>query len=83
MNAFTAAATGLLACLVPCGIVIVRGRPIDGAVALQLCGTLTVLALICMAEGFHRTAYLDVPVVAAVLSPISGIVFARFIGRWL
>jgi multicomponent Na+:H+ antiporter subunit F len=83
VNAFTVAATVLLGGFVPCGIVILRGRPIDGVVALQLCGTLTVLALICLAEGFHRTAYLDVPVVAAVLSPISGIVFARFLGRWL
>jgi multisubunit Na+/H+ antiporter MnhF subunit len=52
-------------------------------VALQLAGTLTVLILLCLSEGFHRSFEFTVPVVAAVLSLIGGLVFARFLGRWL
>jgi multisubunit Na+/H+ antiporter MnhF subunit len=83
VNAFVVAATVLVSGFLPCGFVIVRARPIDAVVALQLSGTLAVLVLLCLAEGFHRTSYLDVPVITAVISPIGVVVFARFIGRWL
>ena len=83
MNAFTVAATALLAGLVPCGIVCVRARPIDGLVALELVGAVATLVLLCLAEGFHRSAYFDVPVVCAALTFVGGLVFARFLGRWL
>jgi multisubunit Na+/H+ antiporter MnhF subunit len=83
VNAFLLAATTLLAGLVPLGAVAVRRRPIDGLVALELAGTLMVLALVCLAEGFHRSSYYAVPVVAAAMSWTGGLVFARFLGRWL
>jgi multisubunit Na+/H+ antiporter MnhF subunit len=42
-----------------------------------------VLTLLCFAEGFHRSTYYTVAVIAAVMSWIGGLVFARFLGRWL
>ena len=83
MNAFTIAATVLLGAFVPLGWVAARRRPIDGLVALQLAGTLTVLVFLCLAEGFHRSFEYSLAVVAAVVSWIGGLVFARFLGRWL
>lgn len=83
MNAFTIAATVLLAGFVPLGWIGARRRPIDGLVALQLAGTLTVLILMCLAAGFERDFEYSVAVVAAVVSWIGGLVFARFLGRWL
>lgn len=83
MNAFDIAATALLVMLAPVGVVIVRRRPIDALVALELAGAIFVLALLCFAEGFHRSTYYGVAVVGAVLSWISGLVYARFLGRWL
>jgi multisubunit Na+/H+ antiporter MnhF subunit len=44
---------------------------------------LTVLVLLCLSAGFHRSFEYSVAVVAAVLSWIGGLVFARFLGRWL
>ena len=82
MNAFTVAATALLAGLVPLGAVAVRRRAIDGLVALEASGALMVLALLCLAEGFHRSTYYDVAVIAALMSWIGGLVFTRFLGRW-
>lgn len=83
MNAFTVAATVLLGGFVPLGWAASRRRPIDGLVALELAGTLTMLALLCLAEGFHRSFEYGVAVVAAVLVWVGGLVFARFLGRWL
>jgi multisubunit Na+/H+ antiporter MnhF subunit len=83
VNAFTIAATVLLAGYLPLGFVALRSRPIDGVVALQLGGTLAVLVLLCFAEGFHRSFEYSLPIVAAVMSWIGGLVFVRFLGRWL
>ena len=60
-----------------------RSRPIDGVVALELTGGLGVLVLLCLAEGLHRSFLYGVAVVGAVMSLIGGLVFARFLGRWL
>jgi multisubunit Na+/H+ antiporter MnhF subunit len=42
-----------------------------------------VLVLLCLAEGFHRSFEYAVAIVAAVMSWLGGLVFARFLGRWL
>lgn len=83
MNAFTIAAVGLLAGFLPLGAVAVRSRPIDGVVALQLAGTVATLVLLCLAEGLHRSFLYALPVVAALMSWLGGLVFVRFLGRWL
>lgn len=81
MNAFTIAATALLVGFVPIGIVCVRGRELDGVVALELAGAVAALVFLCLGEGFHRSAYFDVPIVCAALSWVSGMVFVRFFAR--
>jgi multisubunit Na+/H+ antiporter MnhF subunit len=83
VNAFTVAATVLLAGFVPLGWVALRSRPIDGVIALQLCGTVGVLVLMCLAEGLHRSFMYGLPIVAAVMSWVGGLVFVRFLGRWV
>lgn len=83
MNAFLVAATVLLAAFAPLLAITVRRRPIDGLVALELGGAILVLTLLCLAEGFHRGTYAAVAVVGAVVSWIGGLVYARFLGRWL
>jgi len=83
VNAFLWAAMALLLGLVPCGAVCLRARVIDGVVALLLAGSVTVTALICLAQGLHSSSAFDVPVVAALAVWISGMIFARFMGRFL
>jgi multisubunit Na+/H+ antiporter MnhF subunit len=83
MNAFTIAATVLLLGFLPLGFVALRARPIDGVVAMQLAGTVATLVLLCLAEGLQRSFLYTLPVVAALMSWIGGLVFARFLGRWL
>lgn len=83
MNAFAIAATVLLALLAPLGVAITFRRPADALVALELGATITVLVLLCLAESFHRSTYFTVGVVAALAYWVSGLVFVRFLGRWL
>ncbi len=82
MNAFLIAATALLAILVLPGFVLVRGRPIDAVVALQVCGTTITLVLLCLAAGFHQSFYFNVPLVAAFCIWTCGLIYLRFIGRY-
>ena len=83
MTAFMWATFGLLACFVPLVVVVLRGREIDGVVALELCGTLTTLVLLCLAQAFGRTSYFTLPIICAASTWIGGLVFARFLGRVL
>lgn len=83
MTAFMWASFGLIACFVPLVLVILLGREIDGVVALELCGTITTLTLLCLAQAFQHSAYFDLPIACAVATWISGLVFARFFGRVL
>ena len=81
MNAFLIAGTVMLAAFVPVLVVCVLRPPIDGVVALELSGALATTILLCLAQGFARPSYLDLPIAAAVLSAAGGLVFARFLGR--
>jgi multicomponent Na+:H+ antiporter subunit F len=83
LNAFLIAATVLLVATVIPGTVCVRGRRIEAVVALELCGTLATLALLCLAQGFDRAVYFNVALVCAAVTWIGGLVFARFFGRVL
>jgi multisubunit Na+/H+ antiporter MnhF subunit len=83
VTAFTWAAFGLLACFVPLVLVVLLAREIDGVVALELCGTVATLVLICLAQSFGRTAYFGVAIVCAATTWVGGLVFARFFGRVL
>jgi multisubunit Na+/H+ antiporter MnhF subunit len=83
LNAFEVAGTVLLAGFFPLLWCAATRRAIDGLVALELAGTLTVLVLLCFGEGFHRSFEFGVAIVAAVLAWAGGLVFARFLGRWL
>lgn len=83
MNAFLLAGTVLVVLMVLPAIVCLRARPIEGVVALQLCGTLLVTALLALTEGFHRSIYFNVPLIAAAVTWIGGLIFVRMLGRFL
>ncbi|HET7760688.1 MAG TPA: monovalent cation/H+ antiporter complex subunit F [Gaiellaceae bacterium] len=84
MNVWLVAATVLLAGLVPCGWVLLRGRIEDALVAVELVSTLVTVVLLLLAEGFHRSVYFELALVLAAMSFVGALVFVRFIGdRWL
>ena len=54
----------------------------SGLVALETAGAVLVLALLCLSVGLGESILFVLPVIAAVVSWIGGLVFARFLGRW-
>ena len=83
MNAFTIAATAMLAGFVPLLLVCVRAGAVDALIALELAAALTTTILLCLAEGLGSSAMFGVPVVCATVTWVGGLVFARFMGRHL
>lgn len=83
MNAFLIAATVLVAALAPLLLVASVRRPIDGLVAVEAAAAVTTLALLCLSVGLGDSVLFTVAVIAAVASWIGGLVFARFLGRWI
>jgi len=83
MNGFVIAAVAMLAAVVPCGIVLWRGQLMAAVVAYEAISSIVVMVLVLLAEGFRRPAEFELPVLLAVLLFGSGLVFVRFLERWL
>ncbi|MFY9886689.1 MAG: hypothetical protein WAK71_00145 [Streptosporangiaceae bacterium] len=83
MNVFVLAAIGMLVAVLPCLVVVWRGQTMEAVVAYEAIGSISVLTLILLAEGFRRTGEFELPVLLAVLLLGSGLVFVRFLERWL
>jgi multisubunit Na+/H+ antiporter MnhF subunit len=83
VNAFLIAATVLIAALAPLLLAASVRRPIDGLVALEAAGAVATLALVCLSVGLGESIFFTVAVIASVALWIGGLVFARFLGRWI
>ena len=79
MNVWLTGATVLLAALLPCGFVLVQAAILDALVALELVTTLTTVALVLLAEGYHRSSYFAVPIVLAFLNVVGALIFIRLL----
>ncbi|WP_181139118.1 monovalent cation/H+ antiporter complex subunit F [Streptomyces sp. Ru72] len=78
---FLIAAAVLLLGFAPLVPVCVRGRAIDGLVALELGGGMATLAVVCVAVGTQSSSATGVALITAVLSWVSGLLCARFLDR--
>jgi multicomponent Na+:H+ antiporter subunit F len=83
VNVFLLAALGMMLCLVPCAIVCFRGEATDRLVGLEMAGIIDVMVLVLLAEGFHRPPFYDLALAFGLLSFGAGLVFTRFLERWL
>lgn len=83
MNAWLISATILLFALIPVAIVVFKGDPMDRLVGLELGGIMTTLILMLLAHGFQRLPFYDLALAAGLLSFGGGLVFVRFLERWL
>jgi multicomponent Na+:H+ antiporter subunit F len=83
MNEWLIAATVLLLGLVPCGWVMRRGSIVEALIGLQMATMLETVALLLLAEGYHRAPFFDLALVLALLSLAGGLVFARMLERWV
>jgi multicomponent Na+:H+ antiporter subunit F len=83
VNSFVIAAIAMLVAVIPCGIVVVRGQLMDAVVAYEAITSVVLMVLILLAEGFRRPGEFELPVLLALLLFGSGLVFVRFLERWL
>ena len=83
MNYWLWSTVGLMFALLPC-LYICAFKPLpDRLVALEFASCIITLQMVCLAEGFHRPSFYDLPLTLALLSFGGGMVFARFLQRWL
>ncbi|HEX9107360.1 MAG TPA: monovalent cation/H+ antiporter complex subunit F [Longimicrobiales bacterium] len=83
MNAWLVGAAVLMLALLPCAWVCLRGRPMDRLVGLEMTGVVLTLLLLLLAEGFHRIPFFDLALALGILQFGAGLVFTRFLERWL
>jgi multisubunit Na+/H+ antiporter MnhF subunit len=83
MNPWLVSATVMLGSLVCALAVIATKEALDGVVALELTGAVVTQIMLLIAVGFGDTSFGDLCVVLAFLSLGGGLVFARFMERWL
>jgi multicomponent Na+:H+ antiporter subunit F len=83
VNGFVLAAIAMLIGTIPCAIVIWRGEVMAAVVAYEALSSIVVMVLALLAEGLRRSGEFELPVLLAVLLFGSGLVFVRFLERWL
>jgi multisubunit Na+/H+ antiporter MnhF subunit len=83
MNAWLVAATALLAGELLLVLACFRGHPVDSLVAMEATGVVSALALLLLAEGFHRSSFADLALVLALLAYVGSLTFVRFMERWV
>ncbi len=83
MNDWLIAATALLFALGLCGLAVFRGNPMERLLGLELGATVQVLVLLLLAQGFAQPSFFDLALSSAFLTLGGGLVFARFLERWL
>jgi len=82
-NVWLEGAIALIIGLIPCGIVAFRGDSTNRLVGLEAATVVVVMTMMLLAEGYHRSFLFDLALMLALLSFGGGMVFARFLERWL
>ncbi len=80
---FRIAAAGLLLALVGTAPVVMRGDVVARAAGLQMAGVTVTLLLLVLAQAFAASFLQDLALTLAAMSFGGGLVFARFLERWL
>ena len=77
------AAGALMFGLIPCGILCMHGRLVNRLIGLEGAATSMSLILMLLAEGSERAMLFDLALTLALLTFGGGLVFIRFLERWL
>jgi multisubunit Na+/H+ antiporter MnhF subunit len=83
VNVFLWAVTFLVLLQLPLLAFALCSSRIDALAAMQASGGIWTITLVLLAQGFQRSAYTILGVVAAVLTFAGGMVFVRFFEREL
>ncbi len=83
MNGWLVAASVQLVLLAALGFAVLRGDAIERLVVLETGGIFVTFELVMLAEGYQRPIFLGLALTLALLTLSGGLVFARFLERWL
>lgn len=83
MNPWLMTVCGVGACLIPCAVVCLRGKPEWRLVGLEMTGNIVAILMALFVAGTHRLALMDIPLTQALLTFGGGLVFARFLEKHL
>jgi multisubunit Na+/H+ antiporter MnhF subunit len=83
MNLWLVAAATVSAALVCCAAMCLRGSPERRLVGLEMTSMIVVTAMVLFTVGFGRLPLIDLPLTLAILSFGGGLVFVRFLGKYL
>jgi multisubunit Na+/H+ antiporter MnhF subunit len=83
LDFWTITAIALLLCMIPPFLICLKGDTVNRLVGLEAGGTIATLVLLALAEAYHRVPFVDLALTLAFLAFGSGLVFARFLERWL
>ncbi len=80
---WTITAIALLVCMLGPFVRCIRGDAVSRLVGLQAGGSLCAVILLVLSQAYHRMPFVDLALTVAFLALGAGLVFARFLERWL
>jgi multicomponent Na+:H+ antiporter subunit F len=83
MNLWLISGAVVSATLLPCAAMCLRGSPERRLVGLEMTSMIVTMAMVLFTVGFGRLPFIDLAVALAILSFGGGLVFARFLGKYL
>lgn len=83
MSPWLMATCGVGACLAPCAIVCLRGKPEWRLVGFEMTGAVVAILMALYVAGTNRFVFMDLPLTLAMLNLGGGLVFARFLEKHL
>ncbi len=83
MNPWMLASIVLLSCAIPCGITCFKDGPVERLIGLEMMGIVATMFLLVMSEALGNPNFYDIGLTMSLLAFGGGIVFTRFLERWL
>ena len=75
---------GAVACsLVPCAFMCLQGTPERRLVGVEMTGMIVIISMVLFTVGMGRLIFIDLPLTLAIMSFGGGLVFVRFLGKYL
>lgn len=83
MNIWMVAGGAVASSLVPCAFMCLQGTPARRLVGVEMTGMIVVTSMVLFTVGMGRFVFIDLPLTLAILSFGGGLVFVRFLGKYL
>jgi multicomponent Na+:H+ antiporter subunit F len=83
MNLWLAAGVAVASSLVLCAFMCLKGSPERRLVGVEMTSMIVITSMVLFTVGMGRLPFIDLPLTLAILSFGGGLVFVRFLGKYL